>query len=206
MSCGDCLLAPRCTSARCRLATDAVQKRLHSLPLEQNLPQRHSTPALEMDTVSREKRSAIMAAVRGSQNCSTELRMIAVLRAARISGWRRGAVLPGKPDFIFRAARVAMFVDGCFWHGCPRHGRTPKTHASFWTAKLARNVRRDRTVTRELRASGWIVLRVWECALSHPNLRRTLARIVRALAHSAPDGGRSRGHVVPFAKRTQPPI
>ena len=100
----------------------------------------------------------------------------------RITGWQRGAPLPGKPDFVFRAQKIAVFVDGCFWHGCPRHGRTPKTRVAFWTAKLARNAQRDRDVTRALRAAGWAVLRIWECALAHSRAGRTVARIVRTLA------------------------
>ena len=107
-----------------------------------------------------------MPRVRAAKNKSTEIRLIALLRVAGITGWRRGALLPGKPDLIFRAAKLAVFVDGCFWHGCPRHGRTPKTRVAFWTAKLARNAQRDRAVSRALRASGWTVLRIWECALA----------------------------------------
>lgn len=138
-----------------------------------------------MDTVSRAKRSAIMAAVRGRGNLSTELRMIVLMRAAGISGWRRSAPLPGRPDFVFRAAKLAVFVDGCFWHGCPHHGRTPKTRVAFWTAKLARNAQRDGAVTRALRAAGWTVLRIWECALARPRAGRTMARIARALGRGA---------------------
>lgn len=107
--------------------------------------------------------------------------MIALMRAAGITGWRRRAPLPGKPDFIFRGEKVAMFVDGCFWHGCPRHKRIPKTRLAFWTAKLARNAQRDRAVTCVLRASGWTVLRIWECALARSRAGRTAARIARAL-------------------------
>lgn len=138
-----------------------------------------------MDTVSRVKRSAIMAMVRGQGNFSTELRMILLMRAAGITGWRRRAPLLGKPDFVFRAKRIAVFVDGCFWHGCPRHGRTPKTRVTFWTTKLARNVQRDREVRRTLRKDGWRVLRVWEHELTRKNLAQLLRRIRTALTPSA---------------------
>ena len=134
------------------------------------------------DTLTADERSERMSRVRGRGNLSTELRMIALMRAAGITGWRRGASLPGKPDFIFRAAKVAVFVDGCFWHGCPHYGRTPKTRVAFWAAKLARNAQRDRTVSRALRASGWTVLRVWECAIMRQRSGRTVGRIARALA------------------------
>ena len=135
-----------------------------------------------MDTLTAAERSERMSRVRARGNRATELRLITLLREHRITGWRRGAPLLGKPDFIFRAQKVAVFVDGCFWHGCPRHGRTPKTRVAFWTAKLARNAQRDRAVSRALRASGWAVLRIWECALARSCAGRTVARIVRTVA------------------------
>ncbi len=122
-----------------------------------------------------------MAAIRGSGNAATELRMIALLRAHGITGWRRKARVFGKPDFVFRAARVAVFVDGCFWHGCPRHGTQPRTRAAFWAAKFSRNKARDREVGRTLRRAGWTVLRVWECALARKHWPRTAGRVRRAL-------------------------
>ncbi len=122
-----------------------------------------------------------MSKVRSKGNASTEQRFIALLRAHGLTGWRRSIPLLGKPDFVFRAERVAVFVDGCFWHGCPRHGRTPKTRVEFWTPKLARNKARDRFVSRTLRAAGWKVLRVWECALTRKRAASTAARVVRAL-------------------------
>ena len=128
-----------------------------------------------------EKRSAVMARIRGSGNKDTELRLIALFRAHGITGWRRNARVFGKPDFVFRPAKVAVFVDGCFWHGCPRHATKPANRAEWWAAKLARNAERDRVVTRTLRAAGWRVLRVWECALTRRRCARTVGRILRAL-------------------------
>lgn len=142
-----------------------------------------------MDTLTSIERSERMSRVRGRGNQSTELRIIALMRAAGITGWRRGSPLPGKPDFVFRTEKVAIFVDGCFWHGCPRHGRTPKSRSDFWLNKLAQNVRRDRAVTLALRASGWMVLRIWECALARSRAGRTMARIARALGRDAKSGG-----------------
>jgi DNA mismatch endonuclease, patch repair protein len=134
------------------------------------------------DVFTPAKRSAVMAAIRGKGNKDTELRMMALLRAHGITGWRRGVALFGKPDFVFRRERVALFVDGCFWHGCPRHATTPANNHAFWKAKLGRNAARDREVTRELRKAGWRVVRVWECALARSRARATLGRIDRALA------------------------
>src|SRR4051812_47213892 len=116
------------------------------------------------DVFTPEKRSAVMSRIRGSGNKDTELRMIAAFRAHKIGGWRRKSRLFGKPDFVFLKKRVALFVDGCFWHGCPtpKHSPWPKGNADFWFKKLSSNRRRDRVVTRTLRAQGWTVIRVWE--------------------------------------------
>jgi DNA mismatch endonuclease (patch repair protein) len=130
------------------------------------------------------KRSAVMSAIRGSGNKDTELRMITLFRAHRITGWRRNARIFGKPDFVFRRERVALFVDGCFWHGCPKpkHAPLPKTRTEWWAAKFARNKARDREVTRTLRKKGWRVLRVWECDLSDKRVwRRLEQRILSVL-------------------------
>jgi DNA mismatch endonuclease (patch repair protein) len=67
-----------------------------------------------------------------------------------------------RPDVVFPRARVAVFVDGCFWHRCPVHATTPKTNRAFWQAKLEANVRRDRLVDGALEKAGWRVVRVWE--------------------------------------------
>ena len=130
------------------------------------------------DVFTPAKRSAVMSLIRSRGNRATELRLIALMREHGITGWRRNAKVFGKPDFVFRRERVAMSVDGCFWHGCPRHATTSANNRAFWKAKLARNSQRDRDVRRELRKAGW---RVWECALTRSRARATLARIDRAL-------------------------
>ena len=109
-----------------------------------------------------------MATVRSKGNKTTELKLISIFRAAKIVGWRRNRPLPGKPDFVFLRERVAVFVDGCFWHGCPRHGRVPKSNVSYWLKKMARNKTRDRLVNRLLKKLGWKVVRFWEHALKNP--------------------------------------
>lgn len=134
------------------------------------------------DIFSKAKRSAVMAAIRGSGNAATELRMVALMRAHGITGWRRKAAVFGRPDFVFRRERVALFVDGCFWHGCPRHATQPKVRAAFWAAKFSRNKERDREVSRTLRRAGWTVLRVWECELARagdwPRVARRISRLI----------------------------
>lgn len=120
-----------------------------------------------------------MRAVKSKGNMSTELRLIDILRAAGLTGWRRHVDLAGKPDFAWLNLRVAVFVDGCFWHGCPRCGRRPARNAQYWQEKIDGNIRRDRRVARQLRARGWSVIRIWEHSLSNP--QRVAARIKHIL-------------------------
>jgi len=118
-----------------------------------------------------------MARVTGAGNKSTEIRLLKLLRAMGLKGWRRKYPLTGKPDFVFAKQRVALFVDGCFWHGCPAHYRRPKSRRDFWDAKVRMNVARDEAVRSELHARGWKVLRVWEHELdsrAEPELRTRL--------------------------------
>jgi len=103
------------------------------------------------------------------------------MRAHGITGWRRGSTLIGRPDFVFSRLKLAVFVDGCFWHGCPIHGTKPKNNAAFWRKKIATNQARDRLVTRTLRAKGWRVLRIWEHELTRQNERRLIRRLCAAL-------------------------
>ena len=138
------------------------------------------------DIFTTAKRSKVMSRIRSRGNRATELRLIALMRAHGITGWRRNARLFGMPDFVFRAARLAVFVDGCFWHACPRHATMPRSNRVFWKAKLTRNVARDREVTRTLRKAGWRVLRIWECALNTKRAAATIRRMVRALAPAHP--------------------
>ena len=86
-----------------------------------------------------------------------------------------------RPDFVFPKLRLAVFVDGCFWHACPIHATKPRNNAAFWRKKLAANKARDRKVNRALRAAGWRVLRIWEHELAPARASQTLARIRRAL-------------------------
>ena len=114
------------------------------------------------DVFTIEKRSAVMSVIRSRGNKDTELRLISIFRAYGITGWRRNYPLHGRPDFVFRSKRLAIFADGCFWHGCPKHGRKPTSNQDYWIPKLLRNQARDRQVTKTLRRKGWNVLRLWE--------------------------------------------
>lgn len=106
------------------------------------------------DIWSKAKRSEVMAAVRGKGNSSTEMRVMALFREYGVTGWRRHQPLLGCPDFVFRKEKVVVFVDGCFWHGYPRCYKAPATRKEFWAKKLEENRRRDRRVSRQLRADG----------------------------------------------------
>jgi DNA mismatch endonuclease (patch repair protein) len=173
------------------------------------------------DVFSKRKRSEVMSRIRSRGNRDTELAMAHLLRAHKISGWRRHvrvavesswlsvegrkgrntgwrrqvrATVEGRwlkvesrkprkapqpstfnpqlavrPDFVFLKSRTAIFVDGCFWHGCPKHATKPANNRAFWRRKLAGNKTRDRVVNRALRRASWRVLRIWECDLAkHP--------------------------------------
>jgi DNA mismatch endonuclease (patch repair protein) len=129
------------------------------------------------DVFTAAKRSEVMSKIRGRGNKKTELALIALFHRHGITGWRRNQKVFGKPDFVFWKVRVAVFVDGCFWHGCSKHCTMPDTNRDFWEKKLRANRRRDREVNRVLRNQGWKVLRIWEHALVEKNERRLLSRI-----------------------------
>lgn len=107
--------------------------------------------------------------------------MIAIFRQRQITGWRRHQRIFGNPDFIFPKLRLAVFVDGCFWHGCPKHGTQPADNRAFWKKKLVRNQARDRLVNRTLRSANWRVLRIWQHELKRKNEAGLLRRIHKAL-------------------------
>jgi DNA mismatch endonuclease (patch repair protein) len=132
------------------------------------------------DIWDQRKRSEVMSLIRSRGNDSTELRLIQIFKQHCITGWRRGQRLPGKPDFTFRKERLCVFVDGCFWHGCPKCYRLPEANREYWAAKAERNRARDKLVRRELRQSGWRVMRVWEHELSGHRVSWLLRRLRRA--------------------------
>jgi DNA mismatch endonuclease, patch repair protein len=122
-----------------------------------------------------------MAAIRGRGNKDTEESLVKLFRRHKITEWRRNQRIFGKPDFVFPKLNLAVFVDGCFWHRCPKHGTQPRGNRSFWKNKFTRNKARDRLVTRTLRAQGWRVLRIWEHELARKNEVRLLKRLQSAL-------------------------
>ena len=135
-----------------------------------------------MDHVSKEVRSKIMAAVRSTGNRTTELALGRLLWAAGLRGYRKHWPVAGKPDFAWPRLKVAVFVDGCFWHGCRQCKYLPKTHTTFWRDKIETNRKRDRRISRTLRRAGWTVIRVKECVVLRSS---ALQRIERALSARA---------------------
>lgn len=132
------------------------------------------------DPLSAQERSERMARVRNRGNVSTEGQVEAALLAAGIGGWEKHPKdIPGRPDFFFRAHSLAVFVDGCFWHACPRCARrTPHSRSEFWKTKIEANRRRDNRTRRRLNREGYHYLRVWEHEVKKG---RWLARIQRTL-------------------------
>src|SRR5208337_2855679 len=116
-----------------------------------------------MDTISKKQRSDVMARVRSKGNKSTEWRLRSLLVREGFRGWCvQPKGIPGQPDFAFLQSHVLIFVDSCFWHGCPKHLRRPKTSTSYWNEKIDGNRRRDKNQTAQLETQGWKVVRFWE--------------------------------------------
>lgn len=142
------------------------------------------------DVFSKQKRSEIMSRVRPSGNRTTEIAFMRLLREAGLKGWRRHIPLVGKPDFVFRSKRLAIFVDGCFWHGCRRCRSIPADNRDFWERKFNYNRRRARTVNAALRRKFWKVVRFWEHELKNP--KRTCEKLVKHLTLPAAETRRPR--------------
>src|SRR3990172_1476188 len=134
-----------------------------------------------------EPRARTMAAVKGRDNKTTERRLRLALVRSGISGWEVNPHdMLGHPDLAFRKSGLVVFVDGCFWHGCPRCGHYPYTRRRFWKAKVVRNKWRDRRNTRNLRRRGLRVLRIWEHQLATESDRAAVIAKVRQLLTSLP--------------------
>ena len=118
------------------------------------------------DVYSREKRSEVMGRVKG-RDTGPELKLRRLLTRLGLRYRLHRKDLPGRPDVVMAGRRTVVFMHGCFWHGhdCARGARSPKANAEYWTAKIGRNVARDRRVQGELAEAGWRPIVVWECEL-----------------------------------------
>lgn len=121
------------------------------------------------DVFDSKKRSDIMSKVRSNNNKSTELALIKFFKENHITGWKRNYPVKGHPDFVFLDKKIAVFVDGCFWHGHDCRNTRPSDNAEYWQKKRERNIKHDKEVTAMFENRGWTVIRIWECELKHKN-------------------------------------
>ena len=123
-----------------------------------------------VDTFTKTERSQIMGKVKSNKNKSTELKLIELFKKSRITGWRRNYKLFGKPDFVFPKQRIAVFADGCFWHGHNCRNLKPEQNKEYWIKKIEKNKQRDKEVTGVLIQKHWRVIRIWECDIKKGNI------------------------------------
>jgi len=133
------------------------------------------------DVFDRQTRSAVMSKVRSTRNKSTEMRLVELLKSVGLTGWRRNYPVIGKPDFVFQKQRVAVFTDGCFWHGHDCRNTRPSENSEYWSNKRERNMRRDAEITALFESRGWKVIRIWECELKKANEDTIIERIKSVL-------------------------
>ena len=129
------------------------------------------------DVFDKEKRSHIMQKVRSKGNQSTELKLIEIFREQLIKGGKRNYPVKGHPDFVFLEKRIAIFVDGCFWHGHDCRNTRPSDNQEYWQKKRERNIRHDKEVTELFESRGWRVMRIWECEFKVKNRQELLEKI-----------------------------
>jgi len=131
-----------------------------------------------MDRVPKAVRSKNMAAVRSRDNKATEVRLRFSLVGSGIRNWHmQDTNLPGKPDFVFRESKLAIFVHGCFWHVCPKCYQRPASSQDYWDLKARSNIIRDRTSRERLRQMGWLSVRLWEHDLKDLTKVRRIIRL-----------------------------
>ena len=131
-----------------------------------------------VDVHSRKQRSYNMSRIK-SRDTGPEIKLRKLLFSEGLRGYRISAKLPGKPDIVFRKYKLAVFVDGCFWHKCPKCFIGPETRKKFWQDKIKNNVERDKKVNRTLKKDGWTVIRFWE-----HNVRKRPDRCVNKIIHN----------------------
>ena len=136
------------------------------------------------DNLTPEYRRKTMQAVK-AKGTGLERSIAAMLAGMRLKGWRRNVSdLPGKPDFVFDSCRLALFIDGCFWHGCPICRRPlPKANRDYWSRKVESNIRRAEKSNLALELQGWQVLHSWEHELKNPDSKRLVGPRIRAICH-----------------------
>lgn len=124
------------------------------------------------DVFDKNKRSEIMKKISSKNNKSTELKLIQIFKENGIHGWRRNYNVKGHPDFVFLDKKIAIFVDGCFWHGHECRNTKPKQNQEYWDKKRARNMQHDSEITEYFEKRDWTVIRIWECELKKANRQK----------------------------------
>lgn len=137
------------------------------------------------DNLTPENRRKTMQAVKG-KGTRLEKRLFSMLAGMRVKGWKKNVdSIAGKPDVVFESQQVAIFVDGCFWHGCPHCKRKlPQTNRKYWKRKIERNIALAKSHNKRLRADGWTVIRIWEHETNgSTDTQRIKTKILRALGN-----------------------
>lgn len=129
------------------------------------------------DVFNKGKRSEIMSRVRSKNNKSTELKLIQIFKENNIDGWKRNYPVKGHPDFVFLDKKIAVFVDGCFWHGHDCRNTRPSDNADYWMKKRERNMKHDKEITELFERRGWKVIRIWECELNKKNYKYLMEKL-----------------------------
>jgi len=114
-----------------------------------------------IDVLTKKQRSYCMSRIR-SKDTQPEIFLRKAISSAGVKGYRLHYKLSGRPDIVFPRKKIAVFIDGCFWHKCPKCFVKPKTNVRFWNRKIESNVKRDRAVNTRLKRDGWTVIRIWE--------------------------------------------
>ena len=131
------------------------------------------------DTVSKIKRREIMQSVR-SKDSKIEIAFRKVLWQAGYRYRKNVNDYFGKPDIVLKKYRTVIFIDSCFWHGCPKHLRVPKSNVDYWSNKIKKNKQRDEAINREYKNSGWQVVRIWEHDIK-TSLEETMRKLAQIL-------------------------
>lgn len=133
-----------------------------------------------MDNLTKEQRRKNMQNIR-SKDTAPERKVMQELKRRKIYFAKYVASIPGKPDIVFRRKKVTVFIDSDFWHRHPKRFIMPVTNYDYWNKKIARNVERDKKITKELKLQGWKVIRIWEYDVKH-NFERSIQKIVDAIS------------------------
>lgn len=132
------------------------------------------------DILTKEQRSYTMSMIKG-KDTKPEIALRKLLFASGLRGYRIHYSLPGKPDIVFPKSKIAVFIDGCFWHKCPKCSiKNPTTNKKYWRKKIESNIKRDKVVNAELRRRGWKVMRIWEHEITK-SLNKCYLRINKEL-------------------------